>query len=411
MIPLRLPAETNANAPFIARLRSPTTPSYGKSSAHPMDAWLRGQDGGQLTYETAGGPLTLRGIDAASADGDVLFVNPARATAHRLIRAASEHNTLLITERCDQLCVMCSQPPKSNHTDMFPFFEAAALLAPRGAIIGLSGGEPTLYKEQLFSFLKRVLRARPDLSFHILSNAQHFEEGDLEALAALPRSQLLWGIPLYAPDAETHDRIVGKPGAFHRLMPSLGLLCRAGARIELRTVVMKPNAAALSDLARLVIIRLPFVTQWALMQLENIGYGRKNWTELFFDNSAEFQPIAAALDIACSRGVEALLYNFPLCTVPAQYRHLAPRRFPTGRGSTSTFARTALCATGAVGSSNGIQNPMASRPWGDHEEALVCHSDAACGRVLPGPSRRGLVTPDAAREEGRRPFALQDIQA
>jgi len=29
--------------------------------------------------------------------------------------------------------------------------------------IGITGGEPTLYKEELFSFLQRALAARPDL--------------------------------------------------------------------------------------------------------------------------------------------------------------------------------------------------------------------------------------------------------
>src|SRR5690606_40913863 len=60
--------------------------------------------------------------------------------------ADSRHNTLLVTERCDQLSVMCSQPPKKQHTDLFPLLKQACLLAPKGATIGFSGGEPTLYQ-------------------------------------------------------------------------------------------------------------------------------------------------------------------------------------------------------------------------------------------------------------------------
>jgi hypothetical protein len=30
------------------------------------------------------------------------------------------------------------------------------------------------------------------------------------------------------------------------------------------------------------------------MQLENIGYGRQNWSKLFFDSSRDFAPIVAA---------------------------------------------------------------------------------------------------------------------
>ncbi len=79
-------------------------------------------------------------------DGDVILMFPEQRTAHRLIRANSQHNTLLVTEQCDQLCVMCSQPPKKHHVDLFDQFSAAIRLAPPHAFIGLSGGEPCFTK-------------------------------------------------------------------------------------------------------------------------------------------------------------------------------------------------------------------------------------------------------------------------
>jgi len=90
--------------------------------------------------------------------------------------------------------------------------------------------------------------------------------------------------------------------------------------VELRTVLMATNAEVLPALARFILAHTPFVAFWAIMQLENIGYGRKNWNRLFFDNSESFTPVAAAIDIAAARGMDVALYNFPLCTVPAAYR-------------------------------------------------------------------------------------------
>ncbi|MDF2811335.1 MAG: radical superfamily protein [Microvirga sp.] len=277
----------------------------------------------RLTYQGPQGTLVLEGARAEDVDGDVVLVLPAGRPAQRLIRAASQHNTFLITERCDQLCLMCSQPPKRHHTDLLPFFEAAALLAPEGLTIGLSGGEPLLFKADLFPMMRRVLKQRPDLRFHVLSNAQHVEDDDLEMLAAM-REQVLWGIPIYAPDAATHDRIVGKHGAFAQLMDTLPVFARAGAAIELRTVILADNAERLPQLANFVAAHLPFVDRWALMQLENIGFGRLNWDRIFFDHSTAFASIAAALDIARARHVAAVLYNFPRCTVPLPYRDRAP---------------------------------------------------------------------------------------
>ena len=247
MISLRVRVdEVTDGPPFVVRLRS----SGDASPDHEDDAFLRRTDGSVLDYSTRRGTLRLSGISASDLDGDVVLVVPQRRIAHRLIRAGSQHNSLLVTERCDQLCVMCSQPPKAKHVDLFPLLEQAALLAPLGAAIGLTGGEPTLFKDQLFRFLDRVSGARPDLRFHVLTNAQHFDESDAPALRR-SSATVLWGIPLYAPSATLHDALVKKEGAFDRLGASFSALARAGASIELRTVLMANNAGALPALAQL----------------------------------------------------------------------------------------------------------------------------------------------------------------
>ncbi len=332
MIPLRIRIEgAKGEAPFVLRLQEPDA----TLTTGPWDATFAGSEGGGILYESRQGQLRLSGVPAADLVGDVLLVDPKRQVAHRLIRASSDHNTFLVTKRCDQLCVMCSQPPKAHHVDLFPLFLQAVLLAPRGMTIGITGGEPTLYKHELFELLGRALAARPDLRFHVLTNGQHFTAEDVSALAALPRQKVLWGIPLYACEPALHDEIVVKPGAFERLTHSLALLARCGAAIELRTVVMANNVAALKALATFVTTKVPFVAVWALMQLENIGYGRMNWGRLFFDTGKCFAPIAAAIDTARARGIAVALYNFPLCTVPSPYR-------PYARASISDWKRRYL---------------------------------------------------------------------
>ncbi len=197
MIPLRIKAEApEASQPFVVRLGD--DPPTGTPLTANAGAQLLCEASDGLEYNTGYGALRLSNISAAEIDGDILLVVPQRRIAHRLIRARSLHNTFLVTEQCDQLCVMCSQPPKSHHVNLFPYFERAAMLAPHGAVIGLSGGEPTLHKGELFAFLARVLERRPDLQFHVLTNAQHVETGDVEALRRLPCAAVTRGVPLYA---------------------------------------------------------------------------------------------------------------------------------------------------------------------------------------------------------------------
>lgn len=319
MIPLRLQVDPLPIAePMVTRLRS------DPHAAGPYDAVYLGEDDGVIEYDLCGFPLRLTAPAAAEIDGDVLMLLPGQKSAHRLIRARSPHNTFLVTERCDQLCVMCSQPPKSHHTDLFPLFGQAAQLAPDGVYLGLSGGEPMLFKDQVFDLLESSLAARPDLRFHVLTNGQHFTQDDVERLRRIPHDRVLWGIPLYSADPAVHDATVAKPGAYKRLMESFAILARTGAAVELRTVVMKTNVDGLDDLARLITTRLPFISVWALMQLESIGYGRKNWDALFLDTSIAFDTIGDALDAVHAGGIEAQLYNFPACTMPGGYRRHAP---------------------------------------------------------------------------------------
>lgn len=320
MINLRVPIDQLPLAePLVVRLCNSATNATSDSDAVLID---RSTD--RLEYDLNGFSLVLHPQGGEDYDGDVILALPGQASAHRLIRASSQHNTFLVTEQCDQLCVMCSQPPKKQHTDLFSQFAEAAILSPKGVVIGISGGEPLLHKSRLFDMLRAVSRARPDVTFHILTNGQHIEPSDVEVLLEIGTGRILWGVPLYSADPATHDEIVGKIGAFRQLEKGLGVLMTAGASVELRTVVMRQNVAGLTDLAGFVFTRLSFVHVWALMQMERIGYGRMNWQKSFFDSSADFAPIASAIDLSVARGIDVSLYNFPLCSVPTAYRSYAP---------------------------------------------------------------------------------------
>jgi His-Xaa-Ser system radical SAM maturase HxsC len=320
MIPLNLPANAEGERPFVTRLVG----SHRK--AGPSDSILVEGGPSEAAFAGENGLIVVEGVEAEKLEGDVVLVQPGggRGRVERLLRSGSLHNTLLVTERCDQLCVMCSQPPKKTHVDRFDLLEEACLLAEPDSFIGISGGEPTLYKAQLLGMIERVLAERRDLEFHVLSNGQHFSGDDIERLRDPVHRRVSWGIPLYAPDPSSHDRIVGKIGAFERLEQSFAALAMAGARIELRTVLLTSNLAALPDLARYIAARLRFIETWSIMQLENTGFARNRWPQLYVDHRENFEPVAAALDWAAAHGVLARLFNVPRCTVPGPYRSQAP---------------------------------------------------------------------------------------
>jgi His-Xaa-Ser system radical SAM maturase HxsC len=321
LIQLVLPAVAEGERPFVTRLVR-----RGKGSWNPAESYLLEEHSSGGAFSGRHGLIAVDGVPAGDLDGDVVLVHPGLARpgrVERLLRAGSMHNTLLITERCDQLCIMCSQPPKKTHVDRFDLLEAACLLAEQGSLIGISGGEPTLYKDQLFGMMERILGARSDLEFHVLSNAQHFEAGDIERLRNPIYRRVSWGIPLYAAEPCLHDQIVGKADAFRRLEESFAWLTLAGARVELRTVLLSANVYALPSLARYIATRLRFIEVWSIMQLENIGYARGRWPQLYVRHAENFGPVASALEQAALFGVSSQLFNFPRCTVPAPFRDAA----------------------------------------------------------------------------------------
>lgn len=318
MIPLTLPAAVEAQFPFITRLRLSADERLGAYDSILVDEDVEG-----ATFVGSRGILAIDGVPARTLAGDIVLADPMGKRVERLLRAGSPHNTLLVTERCDQLCQMCSQPPKKTHEDRFAHLEEACLLAEPDTVIGVTGGEPTLYKDALLGMIERVLSLRPDLEFHVLSNGQHFEQHDMARLGSPLMRRICWGIPLYAAEPCLHDEIVGKEGAFLRLEQSFATLMRSGARIELRTVLLSSNIDALRALARYVTARLRFIESWSIMQLENIGFAKNRWPHLFVDHAANFGPIADALDSAILHGIDARLFNFPRCTVPIDYRDLA----------------------------------------------------------------------------------------
>lgn len=284
------------------------------------NAELVGEIGDELVFQYGELTFSLKQPPGQSIIDDVVLLEPQVSRVSRWIRNDSEHNTLLVTERCDQLCIMCSQPPKKTHTDMFAHMEKACLLAPENIIIGFSGGEPLLFKEQLFSLLEDVHVRRPDLKFHILTNAQHFTDSDIERLRGRAFSSVLWGVPLYASDPATHDQIVGKIGAFELLMTTLPRMALAGLQIELRTVMLKQNYDHLANTGRFIVHKLPFISVWAIMQLEKIGFAKNRWSEQFVDHSKNLAPLETSIAFGLSRGLDVTLYNIPFCTVSQELR-------------------------------------------------------------------------------------------
>jgi len=107
-------------------------------------------------------------------DGDVVRIDPSRRSLHALYRRNSRHNTLLVTERCDNYCTMCSQPPKGADDSWLvdDALQVIDLMSPETQEVGITGGEPALLGPRLVEIVRRLGERMPRTVVHVLSNGR-----------------------------------------------------------------------------------------------------------------------------------------------------------------------------------------------------------------------------------------------
>jgi His-Xaa-Ser system radical SAM maturase HxsC len=265
-----------------------------------------------------GVPCTLLGDEFRYLDdGDVIsLTNDGRVRA--LFRANSDHNSILLTEQCNNYCLMCSQPPK-RVDDSWLLQEAmdAIRLIPRNTrSLGITGGEPTLFGEGFIGLLRHIKNWLPHTSLHILSNGRTFADASFaEKYAAVQHPDLMVGIPVYSDDPARHDYVVQAKGAFDETIRGILNLKRLNQKVEIRVVVHKQTCEGLPALAEFIARNLLFVDHVALMGLEMTGFTRANLDALWIDPVDYKAELSKAVRILRSYGLNTSVYNHPLCLV------------------------------------------------------------------------------------------------
>src|ERR1043165_3334413 len=117
--------------------------------------------GGYLFFEKPSGTVPrnsflLEPDLAYLGGGDIVRITPKRHSLRTLYRRHSPSNFLLMTERCNNFCLMCSQPPK-DHDDSYlaeEVLRTIPLMSPETKAIGITGGEPTLLGQKLIQIIR-----------------------------------------------------------------------------------------------------------------------------------------------------------------------------------------------------------------------------------------------------------------
>lgn len=237
---------------------------------------------------------------------------------HILFRANSNHNSILLTEQCDNYCLMCSQPPK-DHDDSWILEEVSNLipLIPRHTeSIGITGGEPTIFGNGFINIIRLFKNWLPFTALHILSNGRRFADPVFtQKYATVCHPDMMVGIPVYSDDPTRHDYVVQAKGAFDETIRGILNLKKRGQRVEIRVVIHKQTYEGLPSLAEFIARNLLFVDHVALMGLEMTGFTRANLDSLWIDPVLYKDHLSEAVNILRSYRMRVSVYNHQLCLV------------------------------------------------------------------------------------------------
>jgi len=260
--------------------------------------------------------------------GDIVVMEPGSGFVRSLYRPADKHNSIFVTERCNSNCVMCSQPPKDkDDIDILAErnLELVRLIDPAPEYLTITGGEPTLLGERLFTLLTALRDKMPETAVHILTNGRRFAWPEFtRAFTAVCHSNLSVGVPLYSDLANDHDYVVQAKDAFDQTVMGLQQLARQGQRVEIRVVLHAKTVGRLPQLAEFIYRNLSFVEHVALMGLENIGYTPRNITDLWIDPYDYQDQLYEAVRALRQRGMNTSIYNHQLCVLrPELWKYAA----------------------------------------------------------------------------------------
>ncbi|WP_240655046.1 His-Xaa-Ser system radical SAM maturase HxsC [Rhodovarius crocodyli] len=363
----------------LLRLRDPAdTPSHAadaaliRSTDHAVMALLQGFD----TFVAIGDSEPGSGANGRRVlldnrfshltPGDILALDVPTNRVRVLWRSESNHNSFLVTERCDHFCLMCSQPPRNVDDGWIidEIYECLPLIDPSTKSVGFTGGETLLAPDRFIPLLGAVGRLLPHAGVHVLTNGRAFSRAAVvRNWAALQHPDLWAGIPIYSAVDTIHDYVVQSRGAFDETVLGVLRMKDAGQRVEIRVVLHALTAPRLVETCTWLARNMPFVDHVALMGMEDTGFALANHAALWMDPLDYGPALTDGIAVLSEAGIRTSIYNLPLCVLPEGVRPWAVRSISDWKNDRpdvcSSCSAAGRCAgfftTGKTKFSRGIQ--------------------------------------------------------
>lgn len=236
----------------------------------------------------------------------------------------SNDNYLFVTGRCNSNCVMCPSTERSRMqstpANISDLIELARHIPSDATHLTITGGEPFLAGEEIFSLIRFLKEHFTYTEFLFLTNGRVFAlDRYVELLKeSLPCNSLI-AIPLHGSCSEIHDYVTRTKGSFAQTVRGLRGLLRYDIPVEIRIVVSKLNVSDFDKIADLILSRFGGIEYVSVIAMEMTGAARANKEEVWISYKESFTAISGALRKLLNGGIDVKLYNFPICTVEKSF--------------------------------------------------------------------------------------------
>lgn len=249
-------------------------------------------------------------------EGDIIEIEEDKVRL--LYNGCEKHATIFITNHCNSGCIMCpdSDQYRSMETDysLDHILRFASLLPEDIEGVDVTGGEPTLIKEELPIILHSVLDKRRYLPVMLLSNGRSFADVSYtEEFRCFAKRGLYVEIPIHGSTAKLHDTIVRVDGAYAQTMAGIRNLLSIGIQVGIRLVVTRLNYQDLQSIVALVATRFPAIRYINIMGMECLGNAYHNRDRVWIEFEEVKETVEETVKVCIQNGIEPRLFNFPLC--------------------------------------------------------------------------------------------------
>lgn len=258
--------------------------------------------------------------------GDIVKVFPDGRII-RLWNATSFQNCLFVTNGCNFRCLMCPQPPCADNPEQhIENLRLLDLLNCKVEMIGITGGEPTLFPERVIEYFDFINRKFPSARVEILTNGSLLSDFTMaKRLALAAPLNICYCVSIHGDTGALAESIMRCEGGWDKALKGVINLARLKQQIEIRVVVTKNNAPYLEDIAVFLYRNFPFVYHVAFMGQEITGEAVDNYSDIWVEPLDYAESLDRAVRYLAAMDMNVSIYNIPLCLLPEPSRRFAAR--------------------------------------------------------------------------------------